>query len=249
MKITYVIGYRHSPDRIMNLRRVLDWLKSFNNIDVIIIEQDKYSKISHLNLNAKIIFVKSDKPYNRSWAFNIAIKRTTNPIIVFGDCDLIMDSSQFVDSINQLNTFDVVSPYSSVLDLTPEESNMSINMMTSINRPGRGENDNQKINLCGGIVAFRMDSILKIGGWAENYFMGWGGEDDFQTHKVKQMGLTYREMPYKCFHLWHDRSKLDMRNYQKTIQTLQQLMILPKEKIESHIKATIGKIGFMNKYS
>ena len=153
------------------------------------------------------------------------------------------------NAVNQLNTFDVVSPYSSVLDLTPEESNLPIDGMIKISRPGRGENDNQKINLCGGIVVFRTDAILKVGGWAENYFQGWGGEDDFQTYKVKQLGLTYREMPYKCFHLWHDRSKLDMRNYQKTIQTLQQLMSLNKEKIESHVKATLPKIGCLNKYA
>lgn len=249
MRLTYVIGYRHTADRIMNLKVVLEWLRNFNNIDIIIIEQDKYSKISNLNLHGKHIFVQNDGPYNRSWAFNIAIKHTINPVIVFGDSDLIMDPSEFVDAINQINAFDVISPYSSVLDLTPEESIMPLHVMKNINRPGRGETDNQKINLCGGIVAFRTESILKIGGWAENYFIGWGGEDDFQTHKVKQLGLTYREMPYKCFHLWHDRSKLDMRNYQKTIQTLNQLMVLPKDKIEAHVKATIGKIGSLNKYT
>lgn len=249
MRITYVIGYRHSIDRILNLRKVLEWLKNFNNIDIMIIEQDKHSKINHLNLPGKHIFVKNNKQYNRSWAFNIAIKRNINPAIVFGDSDLIMDPQEFVSSINELSNFDVVSPYYSVLDLTQEESAYPFQIIKQINRPGRGETDNQKINLCGGIVAFRTDAIVKVGGWGESYFTGWGGEDDFQTFKVKKLGLTFKEMPYKCYHFWHNREQSDMKDYQKTIQTLQQLLTLDRDKLEAHINATIGKIGALNKYA
>lgn len=248
MRVTYVIGYRHRIDRIINLRKVLEWLSSFNNVDVIIVEQDKYSKISHLNLRATHVFIKSDKPYNRSWAFNVALKRNKNPVIIFGDCDIVMDPQELVNSITELNNFDVVSPYSSVLDLTPEETNYPFNMLPQIQRPGRGENDNQKINLCGGIVIFKTESIIKIGGWNED-FIGWGGEDDFQTIKVKKLGLTYKEMPYRCYHFWHNRDQADMTNYQRTMQLLQQMSTLDASKLQMHVNATVGKIGTLNKYA
>lgn len=248
MRVTYVIGYRHRMDRIINLRKVLEWLASFNNVDVIIVEQDKYSKISHLNLRATHVFIKSDKPYNRSWAFNVALKRNKNPVIIFGDCDIVMDPQELVNSINELNNFDVVSPYSSVLDLTPEETNYPFNMLPQIQRAGRGENDNQKINLCGGIVIFKAESIVKIGGWNED-FVGWGGEDDFQTIKVKKLGLTYKEMPYRCYHFWHNRDQADMSNYQRTMNLLQQMSTLDVSKLQMHVNATVGKIGTLNKYA
>ncbi len=248
MRVTYVIGYRHRMDRIINLRKVLEWLASFNNVDVIIVEQDKYSKISHLNLRATHVFIKSDKPYNRSWAFNVALKRNKNPVIIFGDCDIVMDPQELVNSINELNNFDVVSPYSSVLDLTPEETNYPFNMLPQIQRAGRGENDNQKINLCGGIVIFKAESIVKIGGWCQ-MFEGWGCEDDFQTVKVKKLGLTYKEMPYRCYHFWHNREQADMTGYQKSFQLLQQLSSLDKDKLQMHVNATVGKIGMLNQYS
>jgi len=235
-------------DRIINLRKVLEWLASFNNVDVIIVEQDKYSKISHLNLRATHVFIKSDKPYNRSWAFNVALKRNKNPVIIFGDCDIVMDPQELVNSINELNNFDVVSPYSSVLDLTPEETNYPFNMLPQIQRAGRGENDNQKINLCGGIVIFKAESIVKIGGWNED-FIGWGGEDDFQTIKVKKLGLTYKEMPYRCYHFWHNRDEADMSNYQRTMNLLQQMSTLDASKLQMHVNATVGKIGTLNKYA
>lgn len=248
MRITYVIGYRHSLDRIINLRKVLDWLSGFSNMDIVIVEQDTHTKIKHLNLNAKHIFIKSDQPYNRSWAFNVALKRNRNPIIVFGDSDIIMDPEQFIDSINNLQNFDVVSPYSSVLDLTPEESNYPFQSLSQIQRPGRGETDNQKINLCGGIVLFRAEAATRIGGWCEE-FIGWGGEDDFQTYKVKNLGLTFKEMPYKCFHLWHPRGQANQAYYQRTLHLLDQLMKLDQNKLQMHINATVGKIGQVNKYA
>ena len=248
MRVTYVIGYRHSNDRIINLRRVLEWLSGFQNIDIIIVEQDRYSKISHLNLRGKHIFIKNSGPYNMSWAFNVALKRCINPIIIFGDSDIIMDPQQFLNSINEINQYDVVSPYYSVLDLTPEESNLQFDMIYKISRPGRGETDNQKINLCGGIVIFRTETALKIGGWCES-FEGWGAEDDFETSKIKKLGISNKEMPYKCFHLWHNRDQPDTSLYSKTLQLLQQLNILDASQLQMHINATSGRIGILSKYN
>ena len=71
---TYIIGYRHSPDRLNNLRRVLDWINGFANVEVILVEQDKHSKISHLSLKCKHIFIKTDKPYNKYWGYNVGLK-------------------------------------------------------------------------------------------------------------------------------------------------------------------------------
>jgi predicted glycosyltransferase involved in capsule biosynthesis len=48
--------------------------------------------------------------------------------------------------------------------------------MYKLNIPGRGESDNQKINLTGGIVIFTRSGFEKVGKWDEG-FIGWGGED------------------------------------------------------------------------
>ena len=54
--ITYVIAYKHKPDRLLNLRRVLEWLAPFQGLQIVLVEQDSYSKISELNLRLKHIF-------------------------------------------------------------------------------------------------------------------------------------------------------------------------------------------------
>ena len=53
---TFIIGYRHRIDRFNNLKRTLDWINGFAGVDVILVEQDTHSKISHLNLKARHIF-------------------------------------------------------------------------------------------------------------------------------------------------------------------------------------------------
>jgi len=243
---TYIIGYRHKPDRLSNLRKTLDWINSFSNVEVILVEQDKHSKIEDLNLNCKKIFTKSELPYNRSWAFNVGLEYTQSNIIVFGDSDLIMNPDDFIKGLKSLDNYEMVSPYNSVIDLTQEESNLSFKQIISIDRPGRGETDNQKINISGGISMFRKEAIDKIAGWNEQ-FVGWGGEDDFQTIKVKNL-LTWNELNAKCYHFWHKREKPDMTYYQRTLQLLKQAHNLKKEELESHCNNTRKKIGMKNLY-
>lgn len=243
---TYIIGYRHKPDRINNLRKTLDWINSFSNVEVLLIEQDKHSKIEELNLKCKHIFIKSEMPYNRSWSFNVGLKYSQSNIIVFGDSDLIMKPDDFIKGLKSLENYDMISPYHSVIDLTPEESNLNFNNIIEINRPGRGEVDNQKINISGGIAMFRKESIEKIAGWNEQ-FIGWGGEDDFQTIKVKKL-LKWSELEAKCYHFWHQREQPDMTYYQRTLQLLNQAHKLTKEEILSHVNNTSKKIGMKNLY-
>lgn len=245
-KFTFIIGYRHNIERLNNLRRTLDWINSFTGAEVIVVEQDKHSKISQLNLRCKHIFIKTTLPYNRSWAFNVGLKNSNSNIIVCGDSDLIMHPDDFIKGLQAVSQYEMVSPYHSVVDLTPQESGMQLQQLVQIDRPGRGETDNQKINISGGIAIFRKDALLKIGGWNED-FIGWGGEDDFQTIKVKNF-LTWTELQARCFHLYHSRVQPDTRFYQRTLQMLQKYGQMSKEDLQKTIVASMPKIGMKNKY-
>lgn len=244
--LTFIIGYRHSIDRLNNLKRTLDWINGFTGAQVLLIEQDTHSKISHLNLRCQHIFVKSKMPYNRSWAFNIGLKYAKSNIIVCGDSDLIMKPEDFINGLKLLDQYDMVSPYNSVVDLNPQENNLPIENIFKIERPGRGETDNQKINISGGIAMFRKDALKKIGGWSED-FIGWGGEDDFQTIKVKNF-LTWHEAKAKCYHFHHGRTPIDQQAYSQTLKMLEQMSSWNKNELIRYINHTIPKNGMVNKY-
>ena len=243
---TYIIGYRHKPDRLQNLRRVLDWINGFAGADVIVVEQDTHSKISHLNLRCRHLFLKSDKPYNKSWSFNYANKIAKKNIIVFADSDLIMNPNHLIESLKQIETYEMVNPYKSVIDLDTNETGLQLEQVLQINRPGRGETDHQKVPICGGICIFRRESIIKIAGWNEN-FVGWGAEDDFVSLKVQQF-LNWKQMEHKCYHLFHNREQPNMTEYQKNLNLLQQLTKLEKEEIWKISHKDVTKNGLKNKY-
>jgi glycosyltransferase involved in cell wall biosynthesis len=248
-KITYVIAYKHKPDRLSNLRRVLEWLAPFQGLEIVLVEQDSTSKIAELNLRLKHIFIKSEMPFNKAWAFNVATKYITTPIIIFGDSDLIMNPNEFIRAVQLLDNYDVVNPYSSVIDLTQQESQADINSILSINRIGRGDavDDIQKVPLCGGIIMFKKDALIKIGGWNED-FIGWGAEDDMQSLKVK-MFLTHTTIPSRCYHLFHEKAQLDMKLYKRNLDIFNHFKVVNRDQMQNHINMTISKIGAINKYT
>jgi len=243
---TCIILYRHNIQRWNNLKRVLEWLNGFSGVEIIIVEQDTHSKIDHLNIPAKHIFTRTNLPFNRSWGFNVGLKHSNSDVIVFTDCDLVMEPESFISAIRKIEEYDMVSPYSSVVDLKPEESQLPMGSIFKIDRPGRGEEDHQKINICGGITIFKKSSIMRIGGWCEE-FIGWGAEDDFQTIKVENF-LTHYEQKSRCYHLYHDREAPDMKWYQRNLQLLQKYKSLSKEDIAKSINNSLKKIGMKNTY-
>jgi len=246
IKFSFIITFRFKPDRIMPLKRTIDWISGFSGVELIIVEQDSHSKIGHLPLKGKHIFLKNAGTFNKCWGYNVGLKESTAPIVVFGDSDLVMNPNHFISALMETANYEVINPYKSVIDLNPEENNLNLDQIFQINRTGRGENDHQKVPMCGGITIFRKESILKIGGWAE-MFVEWGGEDDFQSLKVKNF-LTYIELPNKCYHFYHQRGVTDMNSYQRNLQILNHFNSAPKSDLEKHIAIERQKIGMINKY-
>ncbi len=246
---TFIIAYKHRADRIHNLRRVLDWVSGFAGVEVIIVEQDDQPRLDSFTLKGvKHIFTKSDQLFNKAWSFNVGLRYASTDVIVFGDCDLIMDPQKMIESLKMLEYYECVSPYSRVIDLNQQEVNLPIEQMYLINRPGRGETDIQKICLAGGIIMYRREAIMKIGGWCED-FIGWGGEDDFQSHKSKMMLNWFEQPGTTCYHLWHDRGVPEQAPYQRNLQLLNKLVSMPLEELKKYNNSNISKNGLVNKYN
>jgi len=251
--LTYIIPYKHSPDRLDNLKRVINWALGFNNIEVILVEQDRTPKVNYIDFGCKYYFIENKKlPFNKAWAFNVGLKYATSNIIAFGDSDLVMHPEKLIEAIKELSVegIDMVSPYSSlkVIDLQPSEVNLDFNQMENIDRPGRGEikDDIRKVPLCGGICIFKRDAIYKIGGWSED-FIGWGGEDDFQSNKVERL-LKYKEIPNRVYHLYHQTVAPDNNFYHRNLDILSKLKSLDDSQMINYINTTGPKIGMINKY-
>jgi len=239
---TYIIGYRHRADKLNSLKGVLEWINGFQGSEVIIVEQDKHSKISHLNLKAKHVFLKTNMPYNRSWAFNVGLKRALSNIIVFADADIIMHPNNFIEGLKQLQQFEMVSPNNSIIDLDMRESSYQVQDILNLKKEGRIKN-----SICDNICMYRKDAISRIGGFDES-FIGLGKESEFNSIKTKQF-LNWTELNSDAYHLYHDNVETEEKLQKRNDLVFKQLSILSKNDIEKYINKSIQKIGLMNKYN
>jgi len=241
-EFSYIIAWKHSPDRVSNLKKVLEWINDLGEVEIIIVEQDDEPKLENeIELNFKYKFVENKLPFCKSWAFNIGTELSTNDIIVFGDSDLIMDKEQFLNALKDLEEYDCINPYNKVIDLNPNEVNYPLEELSKIERHYRGEIDIQKTPIAGGIIAFRKEPLIKIGGWCED-FIGWGGEDDFQSIKIK-MFLKWKEFDNRCYHLFHNRVRPIQQFYYRNLNILNQLSNLKREQMIHFINSSKGKIS------
>lgn len=240
-KFSYIIPFRYRADRIIPLRRVVDFISGFQGAEIVIVEQDSHSKISHLNLKAKHIFVKSEIPFNKSWAYNIAIKNTISPVLVFADADFIMNPNDLIESLKTLENHECVIPTSNIVNLNPQESASDLNQVFSIKRPG------YKFSMTSGAVLFKREAINKIGGWNED-FIGLSQENQFQDLKIKTL-LNYKELDYTGYHLFHNQDAPDFTFSQRNNQIMDTYRQSDSELLKQHIGQTYYKIGFKNKYA
>lgn len=243
-KFSYIICYRHQEERFKNLIKVINYLKnSFKEeIEIILVEQDTEQKIKDTSIFDKYIFTYSKRPFNRSWAFNVGGNHSSTNKIFFGDCDLIVPIDQMYESIELLDTHGCVSPYKSVIDLSPPESHeVNLNSWINIQR-----NSRPGINLTGGVVGFDKSEFIKISGWCED-FEGWGGEDDFQTWKVKTW-IKHTEVSGNVYHLYHTRPHIDQNVYRKNLGILRSIGTKDPQDLLNWINESRSSIGNINKY-
>jgi hypothetical protein len=240
-KLTFVIPFQFRPDRIIHLRRVVDWLQGFQGGEILIVEQGKNSHLNGLSIRANHIFVESDMPFNKSWLYNIALKRISSPLVVLIEADVIMNPQHFIESLKIADNFDCVVPCNNIIKLSIQESQQDFNNILSINRT------ESKQNLCDGIIIFKRESLWRIGGWNED-IMGLDGFDNkFQEMKIRK-GLSVKEMEYSAYHFFHypDKALDDLKN--RNSQIYDHFIKADISALNLHINQTAPKIGCINKY-
>jgi glycosyltransferase involved in cell wall biosynthesis len=236
-----VIPFKFRSDRIIPLRRIVDFINGFQGAEVVIVEQDSHSKISHLNLRAKHIFLKSDLPFNKSWAFNVALRKLIAPVVIFADADFLISPNDLIESLKTLESFDCVIPTSNIVSLNPQESAADLNQIFTIKRSGF------KTAMSNGCVLFKKESIQKIGGWNED-FIGVSQENQFQDIKISKL-LNFKQLDFTGYHLFHHQDMLNPVFMQRNNQIMEVYKEGNIDSLYQHIYSTSPKIGWSNKYS
>lgn len=233
MKSSYIIPYKENgcEYRRNNFFTVLKHVSSFDGTEIIIVEQGEKQTLFLDKI--KYVFLNYNGSFNRSWAMNVGAKVSESSFITFADADLLIDYSDYKIALELLKTHDVVDPKGTVLDLSKDGST------------GLGK---RSTNFCGGITLFNKAKFFEVRGFDEA-FIGWGGEDDALTEKIKKFGFKIMKMNSNIHHLFHPSTNSKHSNYTTNLQVLKSIKRFTKDELIVNHLNKISDIGDMTKFN
>jgi hypothetical protein len=210
-KLTVIIPYRKTSDRTRekNLDITLRYLNTLKIPNVIISEHsddsqrqtllDKYRKLFP---SFQVIHTDADgEVFNRSLARNRGVMHSTTPYIATSDLDCITRKRNIKIALGLLERgYDVVHPFNHrVTDIIDKEAFIRNYNLKKVNSPEQYRN-----RADGGIIFWNKKSFIRIG-MENEYFLGWGGEDNEIMLRARLCGLKHYRIDDTLYHLHHHR--------------------------------------------
>lgn len=242
--------------RLENLQAVLQWVSQIGIAEVIVVEQDRESRLpsGFLPPGCKSVFAFNDGPFNKSWGFNIGFKQSSGDVLAFGDADILIDSKNLIESFALCHSgADAVNPYDRLIDLTAGETSSflqggkgldALAHRQEVNREAIGE----FLCFCGGLFVIRRKAFEAVGGFDER-FVGWGGEDDAMSIKLEKLVSNTRVLGGRAaYHLFHERQRARLdghSHYAQNVALLKQYSSASAEAVRSfsaNQRKTIGHL-------
>jgi len=247
---SYILIYREqNADRRRNLKVALSVINSyFNDIEIIVVEQDESSKIDLSRYcHIKKVFIPNKGLFNRSWAFNVAVKNTDKQVFIFADIDFIIKKEAFLASLDAINKgFITVRPYSQVVEMSKEDSEeLAKTLKLSCLK---GNYSQVGFNFSSGILFMTREAYNIVGGWDE-CFEGWGAEDDVFTDKIRRTGIQSVVINIPAFHQFHPvTGKKANPNYESNLTHMNKFFQKNNEQLIQYIQDNLIQIGDSKKY-
>jgi hypothetical protein len=245
---SYIIPFNQKIDEIHSLRKVLEWLKMFKSIEVIIVEYyEKSPSLNELSYPFLHIPVKNDGSiFSPSWAYNIGSKRSSSDIVIFGNSSTVTNPENIKSGVSLIKNkqYQMVKPFKNEINISHGQLTNFKKMETEINYPTKGSKDDNYTHLCSGISIYDKNSLFKIGGWEENFKMGC--YYDFQSYKTRIL-LNYTELDGKGFY-FDSKNAHNSNVVTSDVNLNNKLKSTPKQGLVNYINTTIPTAGMVNRF-
>jgi len=217
-KLTVIVPYRktNDPEREENVDITLGYLSKIGIKNLIISEHsDKSSsnffeeKYGHLFDSFRVIFSKSDGSlFNKAHAINKGVMVSKTPYFAIVDIDCLTEKKNVDMALYLLDKgFEVVHPFNRVIQdiLDKNRFQKEYNFQNVDSRPQfRDWAD-------GGIVFWNKRAFINIG-MKNEYFIGWGGEDNEILIRANLFQLKQIRIDSTLYHLYHSRPQIRTEN-------------------------------------
>lgn len=212
VSVAAIIVHR-GEERLPLLRKAIDSLRMQDKPPVVVVvEQDAIPRCKGEiePLVDRYLFARSDGPFRKAWAFNVAVKSVEADFVLLHDGDLAVPRDYISMAVREIGDADVSTPWSCIAHLSPEstESYPSGERVVI----DRMDSDWNK----GASTLVRRSWYIKHKGMDER-FQGWGAEDDAFVAKAKALGKYVRAQRDACVTLDHLYHKPRVRQSSRTI--------------------------------
>lgn len=215
--ISYVIPCRNITERNNSIPTIVANIRAqhFPNIEIILVEQDWQSRISHDQFKPYCYLLAqsllASQPFNKSMAFNLGVMAATNAGLVLHDADIMVPANYTTKIYETLRNFDSCHLGKQVVYLT-REATIDVNNTYQITP--QKQCDRAVDYFEGGSLAVRKSSYINIGGFDEG-FVGYGCEDNEFYERLQARTNLKDDRTVTMIHLWHDRVG-DWQTHHKT---------------------------------
>lgn len=206
--VTFNIPFKiDTPERLRNIKIVLDFLNKNFDTNIILCENDIDQKFHEVG-NFKHMFIpRGDYLMHRTHCLNVMARASTTPIIVNYDTDVLFPIAQYVQAVKVIreNRFDMVYPYDGrFIDLIePHITNIRASLSVENLTPASGNLIHPKS--VGGAIFWNKQKFIE-GGLENERFISWGWEDNERLHRFGTLGYRISRIEGVLYHISHPRS-------------------------------------------
>jgi glycosyltransferase involved in cell wall biosynthesis len=227
--LTIIIPYRQTndPDREMNLDITMKYLSKIGILNLIISEHSDNTTKDFLIRKYENMFESFEveytnakgKEFNLSKALNNGITKSTTKYITTFDLDCITKKKNIDIALALLDRgYDVIHPFNrritEIVDKEKFKEKYDFNIIKTSAR--------RRLEADGGIVFWNKDSFISIG-MKNEYFFGWGGEDNEIMVRASLCHLKQIRIDDTLYHLYHNRPQKKPKNNQDQLRKTKQL--------------------------
>lgn len=203
-----------STDRIRNLGAIIEFLKKFESLSIIVLEADAKSMVMDMD-GVKKIFIEDHNPlFHKNKYIKKLLNSTITKFVGIWDCDVVVSKQMIEDAMNQLrsNLADMSIPYNGLF------YNVTNPLLETFLASGDVDMllENQGAlplffghHSCGGAFIVNKEKHFETGG--ENLgFTSWGPEDLERYKRWEICGMRVHRGDEPMFHLHHQRGANSM---------------------------------------
>lgn len=250
---TFIIPVRiDSMDRAFNFEYVVNYLCRNLKTNIIIFEQDNFQKagqilkrINPIETKIEYRFEKSDDPiFHRTRILNEMLFDVKTKVVVNYDTDVLLKPETYLKAYNEiLNGVDLCYPY---FFGESQKQIFRANMFCDLTQPQTTELVPAQAQY-GHCQFFNTESYKAMGGENE-YFLGWGPEDQERCFRAQKLGYSVKWLDgCEVFHIEHSRGVNSGRN-NPHFESLEKIFEYIKSLTPEALRAYYTNPPYLNKY-